>query len=227
MGRLPTRTLTSRFARLAFGHADTAQGRVGVQSVARGCGLRDAARVVVEQVGRHDLEVVVGGVREGSAPVAVPHGPDPGQRSVRRLVVDLDVAALVRFDTPAASRPSESVLGTRPTASSRCEPSTSCGPLGAVDADRDLGHAALAHPHALGPQAKLDALPLEEGHAPSRETSGSSRPISTACPCSTMVTPLPKRRNIWAELQTDVAATDDDQVLGHAKSTSIMPELVR
>ena len=56
--------------------------------------VADPARVVVEQIGRDDLEVVVRGVGERAAAVAVTHRPDVLDVGPA-LVVDDDVAARV------------------------------------------------------------------------------------------------------------------------------------
>ncbi len=58
------------FADLGLGHADLAEGRVDVERVGVDA-VADTARIVIEQVGGDDLEVVVGGVGEGSLAVAV------------------------------------------------------------------------------------------------------------------------------------------------------------
>ena len=55
------------------------------------------ARIVVEEVGGDDLEVVVGGVGEGAVAVAVADGPDAGDVGAE-LVVDGDVAVVVGDD---------------------------------------------------------------------------------------------------------------------------------
>ena len=109
----------SGFADFGFGEADAAEGRVGVEGVAEDA-VGDAAGIVVEEVGGDDFEVVVGGVGEGAAAVAVAHGPDAGDVGAE-LVVDGDVAAVVGA-TPAFSRPRSSVLGRRPTARRMWEP---------------------------------------------------------------------------------------------------------
>ena len=81
------------FADFGFGEADAAERRIGVEGV-DGNAVADAARIVVEEVGGDDLEVVVGGVGEGAAAVAVAEGPDAGDVGAE-LVVDGDVAAVV------------------------------------------------------------------------------------------------------------------------------------
>src|SRR5205085_7595719 len=62
-------------ARLAVGHADTAERRIDVQGVANNA-VADLARLAVEQIGGDDLEVVVGGMGEGAAAVALAERPD-------------------------------------------------------------------------------------------------------------------------------------------------------
>jgi hypothetical protein len=80
-------------AYLGFSHADAAQWRIGVEVVG-GDAIADATRVVVEKIGRDDLEVVVGRVRKGASGVTVPERPDAGHAGTQ-LVVDLDIAELV------------------------------------------------------------------------------------------------------------------------------------
>src|SRR3546814_3370879 len=62
-------------ARPGFADTDTAQRRVDVERVAADA-LAELAMLAVEQVGRDDLEVVVRGVRERAAAVAVAQRPD-------------------------------------------------------------------------------------------------------------------------------------------------------
>ena len=75
MGRLPTSSGPAAAPRLRLGHADAAERRVDVERIG-GDAVADAPRLAVEQVGGDDLEVVVRGVREGAAPVAVAERPD-------------------------------------------------------------------------------------------------------------------------------------------------------
>ena len=84
-------------AHLVLAHADARQRRVGEQRV-DGDAVADAARVVVEQVGGDDLVVVVRGVREGAAAIAVAERPDAGGAGAAQLVVDGDEAARVGGD---------------------------------------------------------------------------------------------------------------------------------
>ena len=87
---------TAAAPNLRFRHAGTAERRVGVERVG-GDAVADLPRPAVEQVRRHDLEVVVRGVREGAAAVAVAERPDP-RHGGAQLVVDLDVASVVYLD---------------------------------------------------------------------------------------------------------------------------------
>ena len=80
-------------ARLVHGHPHAAERRIDVERIA-GYAIADATMLAVEQVGGDDLEVVVRGVREGAAAVAVAERPDAGNVG-RKGVVDRDVAARV------------------------------------------------------------------------------------------------------------------------------------
>ena len=62
--------VSAGFLRLGLGHAGAAERRVDIERIG-GLAVADAAAVAVEQVRRDDLEVVVGGVGEGAAAVAV------------------------------------------------------------------------------------------------------------------------------------------------------------
>ena len=65
-----------------------------------------------KQVGRDDLEVVVGRVGEGAAAVAIPEGIETiGTVGLQLDRSPDDVATLVRLATPARSKPKSSVLG--------------------------------------------------------------------------------------------------------------------
>ena len=85
-GRLPAgawkkRPASSRYERpfgpyLGVGQAGSAQGRIDVPRIGLDA-IAHPARFVVEEVGRDDLEIVVGGVGEGAFAVAVAQGPDP------------------------------------------------------------------------------------------------------------------------------------------------------
>ena len=80
-----------------LGHADATQRRVGEQRIG-GDAVGYPARVVIQQIGGDDLEVIVGGVGEGAPAIDVTHGPDPIGAGPQ-LVVDLDIAARIGPDT--------------------------------------------------------------------------------------------------------------------------------
>src|SRR3546814_19350159 len=82
-------------ARPGFADTDTAQRRVDVERVAADA-LAELAMLAVEQVGRYDLEVVVRGVRERAAAVAVAQRPD-ARRAGTQFVVAGAVAAFIDF----------------------------------------------------------------------------------------------------------------------------------
>jgi len=93
MGRWPTGTRRPGWHDLRLGHAGPAQRWVDVERVGRDA-IAHPARIVVEQVRRDDLEIVVGGMREGAAPVAIAQRPDVGQAGAN-LVVHRDIAVFV------------------------------------------------------------------------------------------------------------------------------------
>ena len=84
------------FADFGFGQAGASERRIDVQSVGENA-VADAARVVVQQIRRHDFEIVVGGVRERASAVAIAQGPDAGNAGAQ-LIVDHDVPTLVDRD---------------------------------------------------------------------------------------------------------------------------------
>ncbi len=107
-------------------------------------------RVAVEQIGGDDLEVVVGGVGEGAAAVAVAERPD-ARHVGAQLVVDGDVAARVGRD---AGLVEPEIVGVRAAArppAARCEPTTSGAP------SAQSTPTAMSSPRG----AKRDALGVE------------------------------------------------------------------
>ena len=62
-------------AHLGLGHAGAAERRVGIERIG-GDAVTDLPVFAVEQVGCHDLEVIVGGMGEGAPSVAVAQRPD-------------------------------------------------------------------------------------------------------------------------------------------------------
>ena len=80
-------------AHFGLGHAAAAERRIGVERIGRDA-VADAALLAVEQVRRDDLEVVIGGMRERAASVAVAERED-ARHIGAQLIVDRDVAARV------------------------------------------------------------------------------------------------------------------------------------
>ena len=124
IGRLATSSGRPRGPRLGLGHPDAAERRIDVERVGRNA-VADPPVLAVEQVGRDDLEIVVGGMRERAAAVAVAQRPDP-RHVGRQAIVDDDVAARIGGDAGPV-QPRSSVFGRRPTASSTWEPMASPG----------------------------------------------------------------------------------------------------
>ena len=146
------------FADFGFGQADAAEGRIGVEGVAEDA-VGDAAGIVVEEVGGDDFVVVVRGVGEGSAAVAVADGPDAGDVGAE-LVVDGDVAAVVVSD---AGFFEAEVVGVGTAAYG--EEDVRADALGGIVLAADSGGDVVAlatEVDALGAGADLDALFFEE-----------------------------------------------------------------
>ncbi len=70
-------------ARFGLGHADPAERRIDVERVNRNA-VAHLARGAVEQVRRGDLEIVVRGMGEGAAAVAIAERPDVGNVGLQR-----------------------------------------------------------------------------------------------------------------------------------------------
>ena len=193
---------------VALGHAGPAQGRIDVQRIG-GHAIGDAAAIVVEQVGRHDLVVVVRGVGEGAAAVDVTQRPD-ARHAGAQLFVDRDVAARIRLHARLVE---PEIVGVRP-ASDREQQVRALDLVRvvlAVESDADAA-AAPRQGDALGVEPDLDALAFE--NLPDRRRhllvlardqprahlddgdAGAEAPVHLG------------------ELQADVAAADHHQVLG-------------
>ena len=149
----------------------------------------------VEQVGGDDLEVVVGGVGEGAAAVAVAERPDAGDVGGQALV-DRDVAARVGRDAGASSA---EVVGVRPPADGQQHVRSDGLAVGPSAQSTETATPSLVRREAdaLGVGADRDALALPGSPEPPRDTSSSSRAISRGA-FSTTVTSAPKRRYICA-----------------------------
>src|SRR5262245_50511934 len=192
-----------------FAQADAAERRIGVERVHRDA-VGPLAAGARDQVVGDDLVVVPRRVGEGALAVAVAERPDVRIAGAQRLV-DLDVAALVERDAGGVEA---EVVGVWDT-SHREQHMRARDPgraFGALQAHRDAV-AALFWRHVLGLRAHLDAFGLENllhrlrhvlvlardeprGHL----DHGDARAEAA---------------EHLAELQPDVAAADDDEVLGH------------
>src|SRR5215207_2440806 len=89
----------TRRARLRDGHPDAPQRRIDVERVSRDA-VAYPALLAIKPVRSNDLEIVVGGVGESSAPVAIAESPDAGHTGCEALV-NRDVAARVGCDASA------------------------------------------------------------------------------------------------------------------------------
>jgi hypothetical protein len=172
--------------------------------------------IVVQQVGGDDLEVVIGGVGEGALAVAVAHRPDAGIAA--QLVVDDHVAALVEVDPGLVQAQVVGVgLAAHGQQHVRAGDLRRAGLAGDVDADApncpslaQLG-AKLMHsefrrtftPSPRGSRGRRRRSPDPRG----RSGAGPSRPRS----------PGAEAAEHLGELQPDIAAADDHQVLGQRR----------
>ncbi len=76
-GTGPDQEPLARGPRLGLAQPDAAERRIGEEGVC-GDAVADAAVFAIEQVGRDDLEVVVGGVGKRPLAIAIAHRPDAG-----------------------------------------------------------------------------------------------------------------------------------------------------
>ena len=151
--------------------------------------------IAVEQIGGDDLEIVVGGVGEGAAAVAVAERPDA--RDIGgQAVVDDDVAARVGCD---AGLVEAEIVRIRSTPDGQQD--MRADHLGGSP---DVQSTPTATPSACGSKRDAfgvgphrDTLALEDlAGSPRRRPRPRAR--SAAAPFSTTVTCAPKRRYIWA-----------------------------
>src|SRR5882672_7364930 len=200
--------LPAAVAGLGLVHADPAEGRVDEQRVARDA-VGDPARIAVEEVGGDDLVVVPGGVGERALAVRVAHAPHAAGAGAA-LVVDGDVAARIGGD--AGSLEAE-VVGVRRAADGE-QHVAALGDRLAVLAFEADDHAA-AFPrerHALGAGADHDAFALENGADLGGDVVVFARQelaelLDHGDPGAEAAVGL-------RELEADVAAAHDDEVLG-------------
>ena len=74
MGHLGDQCAPPQGTHLRFGEAGAPEGRVNVEIVGSDP-IGRPTRIVVEQIRRDDIKVVIGGMREGTTPIAVTQGP--------------------------------------------------------------------------------------------------------------------------------------------------------
>ena len=172
--------------------------------------------LAVEQVGGDDLVVVVRGVGEGAAAVDVAERPDAGDVGAQ-LVVDGDVAARVGRDAGARRG-----RGRRCSAGGRRRRAGGC-PRSAAPCRRRSNATRTPLPPCAPPTRRASRT-TKWKRSPSRsriactscETSRSSRAIRRS-PYSSTVTLRAEAPVHLRELEADVAAADDDQVLGQRR----------
>ena len=107
-GALADEKWAAHRASLALRNPCAAKRWIDVERVTKDT-LTHAPALAIEQVGRDDLKIVVGGMCEGATTVAVAKRPDAGNVS-GEPVVNLDVPARVGLD---ASRFEAKIVGVR------------------------------------------------------------------------------------------------------------------
>ncbi|CBJ35683.1 hypothethical protein (plasmid) [Ralstonia solanacearum PSI07] len=196
-----------RLHRFGLRHAGAAERRVDEHGVCRDA-VRHLARAALEQVGRDDFVVVVRGVGERAAAVAVAQCPDAGDIGAQ-LLVHPDVAARVGLD-PGLVQPEIAGVRHAPDGEQQMRACGLAGPGGTVQPD---DHVVRVAPRAQAVGAELDVDPFVFQDLPHRlryvfvfaldqaraflhdRHAGAEAPVH-----------LP-------ELEPHVAAADDDQVL--------------
>ena len=209
IGRVPTRTAAAGGAGLGLRHADAAERRVGEEGVG-GQAVGHLAVGAVQQVRGEDLVVVVGGVGEGAAAVALAERPDAGDVG-GESVVDRDDAALVRGNARGVEA---EVVGVGLAAHGEEDVGAELlgRAFGAVDVHGDaVRRSGAKRMHSAWVRMRTPSSSRMRRTA--SETSGSSRPMTWR--------PLLDHRHLGAqaaeglgELEADVAAADDDEVAG-------------
>ena len=205
-GAGPDQEPSVRGLRLGLAQAGAAQRRIGEEGVSRDA-VADAAAFSVEQVGRDDLEVVVGGVGERPLAVTVAQRPD-ARRGRLQAFVDHDVAALVDLDT---RRIQTKIIRVRTAAYSQQHVRSDDLRLTdlADDIDADIGASRL-EADAFGAQPDLDALGFEDRLHRNRDV----RVLAMDQPVGHLdhgdLGPEPPID--LGELESDVAPADDHQM---------------
>src|SRR6185437_10244776 len=143
---------------LRFGHADTTERRIDEKSVT-GDAIADAPVLAVEQVGGDDLKIVVSGVRERAAPVAIAERPDAGNVGLK-AVIDLDVTARIELNAGTVE-PEIAGIGLSADGEQHIGGHDFRLPLRTLDPDAHAG-ISLGKADAFGRRANVNAFPFED-----------------------------------------------------------------
>jgi len=178
----------------------------GVETLLR---MVENADVIIQQVGGYDFIVVIGGVREGTVSIAVSQGPDPWNTG-SELVIDLDVASFVHFETSLLE--TEIIrVGLPP---GRQQQVRSFHPVVFILTVQTNNNPirALLNGNALGVQTHVYFLVLEDFPDGLRHifvvAANQARPhLHDRDPAAKALVHL-------AELEANIAPSDDDQMLG-------------
>src|SRR3954453_9726252 len=197
------------FTDLRFAHSDAPERRIGIESIDRDA-IGPFAPGAREQVVRHDLVIVVRGMGEGALAVAVAERPYVRIAGAKAFV-DLDIAALVLGDPGALEA---EIVGVRHAAD--CEQQVRAAHARftflALEADRNAVSFA-REAQAFGARAHGDAFGLEDfpdrlRHVLVLARDQPRRHLDDRHARAEAAVHL-------AELEADVAAADDDEVLRH------------
>ena len=144
--------------RFRFRHAGAAEWRVGVERV-RLNALRYAASLTVQQIGRHDFEVVVGRMGKRALTIAIAERPDTRDVGLQPIVHD-DVTALIARDASCVE-PQIVRVGLAANREKQMRAFDRRAAVLAIDV-RDDGPRTSTEANALGIQTKADAFAGEE-----------------------------------------------------------------
>ena len=196
-----------RSAHLRLGHAGAPERRVDVQGIAVDA-VGHPPRLGAQQVAGHDLIVVVGGVGKGAAPVALAERPHP-RRAGPQGVVHPDVAAGIDLDG-GRLQPQVVGVGAPPDRQQQVRADHLRRLAAARQGGRHRVPAAL-EAKALRLQPEPDPLALQDRRHRGRHL----RRLALDQPLAAV-----DQRHLAAEaaehlgeLQSDVAAADDHQML--------------
>ena len=148
MGRMPTSARLPDFRTSASVIPALPQWRVDIKGIGRDA-VAHAARIVIQQIGGDDFEIVVGRVGETAFSVTVAERPDAGYIGAQ-LIVYSDVTALVVLD---AGPFQAQVIGIGPPADRQQQ-------MGAVDLWCPFGAVHAGH-DAVSVLANVDAFRIQ------------------------------------------------------------------